>query len=85
MKKILFTLSLLVIFTNCSGEETTEETSAQQDTTNTTQQDTTTPTQQDTTTTTQPDFALWAQAQVSKPSDSNNALKKGRRNMGGAP
>ena len=44
MKKILFTLSLLVIFTNCSGEETTEETSVQQDTTTTTQQDTTTTT-----------------------------------------
>ena len=36
MKKILFTLSLLVIFTNCSGEETTNETSATQDTTTTT-------------------------------------------------
>ncbi len=52
MKKILFTLSLLVIFTNCSGEETADETSTQQDTTTTTQQDTTTTTQQDTTTTT---------------------------------
>ena len=52
MKKILFTLSLLVIFTNCSGEETPNEASVQQDTTTTTQQDTTTTTQQDTTTTT---------------------------------
>ena len=52
MKKILFTLSLLVIFTNCREEETPNETTTQQDTTSTTQQDTTTTTQQDTTTTT---------------------------------
>ena len=36
MKKILFTLSLLVIFTNCSDEETPNETTTQQDTTTTT-------------------------------------------------
>ena len=55
MKKILFTLSLLVIFTNCTDEERNDETTTQQDTTTTTQQDTTTTTQQDTTTTTQQD------------------------------
>ncbi len=61
MKKILFTLSLLVIFTNCSGEETPNEASVQQDTTTTTQQDTTTTTQQDTTTTTQQDTTTTTQ------------------------
>jgi Predicted solute binding protein len=61
MKKILFILSLLMIFTNCSGEETADETSTQQDTTTTTQQDTTTTTQQDTTTTTQQDTTTTTQ------------------------
>ncbi len=52
MKKILCTISLLIIFTNCSGSETPNETLQQQDTTTTTVQDTTTTTVQDTTTTT---------------------------------